>query len=81
MKLVTPLDTARFQGLTFLRLSYGVMHRLPRVSPDMPIHYQQYIIPPGVSLSLRYYCSCRFLLFTDPFYKDPSWYVCLFDAF
>lgn len=30
------------------RLSYGVMHRLPRVSPDVPIQYHQYIIPKGV---------------------------------
>jgi hypothetical protein len=30
------------------RLSYGVMHRLPRVSPDEPIQYHQYVIPKGV---------------------------------
>ena len=32
-----------------LRLSYGVMHRLPRVSPDLPIQYGKWTIPPGVS--------------------------------
>jgi cytochrome P450 len=32
-----------------LRLSYGVMHRLPRVSPDRPIQYGDYVIPAGVS--------------------------------
>jgi hypothetical protein len=31
-----------------LRLSYGVMHRLPRVSPDQPIRYGDWLIPPGV---------------------------------
>lgn len=35
----------------FRRLSYGVMHRLPRVSPDLPIQYKQFVIPPGVSES------------------------------
>jgi hypothetical protein len=29
-------------------LSYGVMHRLPRVSPDKPIRYREYVIPRGV---------------------------------
>lgn len=32
-----------------LRLSYGVMHRMPRVSPDVPIFYKDWVIPPGVS--------------------------------
>lgn len=32
------------------RLSYGVMHRLPRCSPDVPIQYKQWSIPIGVSL-------------------------------
>ena len=31
-----------------LRLSYGVMHRLPRCSPDVPIRYKQWTIPIGV---------------------------------
>ncbi|KAL4935415.1 hypothetical protein BDV06DRAFT_228854 [Aspergillus oleicola] len=35
-----------------LRLSYGVMHRLPRISPDVPIQYREYTIPPGVRTSL-----------------------------
>jgi hypothetical protein len=33
------------------RLSYGVMHRLPRVSPDVPLIYKQWVIPTGVSLA------------------------------
>ncbi|KAH0529920.1 hypothetical protein TsFJ059_004613 [Trichoderma semiorbis] len=31
-----------------LRLSYGVMHRLPRVFPDQAIQYKDFVIPPGV---------------------------------
>lgn len=30
------------------RHSYGVMHRLPRCSPDVPIQYKQWKIPTGV---------------------------------
>lgn len=33
-----------------LRLSYGVMHRMPRVSPEQPIFYRKWVIPPGVSM-------------------------------
>lgn len=33
-----------------LRLSYGVMHRLPRISPDLGIQYGEFTIPPGVCL-------------------------------
>lgn len=35
-----------------LRLSYGVMHRMPRVSPDTSIRYKDWIIPPGVGKKL-----------------------------
>lgn len=38
-----------------LRLSYGVMHRLPRISPDLGIQYGEFTIPPGVCL-LRLQC-------------------------
>ncbi|KAM5485587.1 hypothetical protein McanCB56680_001888 [Microsporum canis] len=38
-----------------LRLSYGVMHRLPRISPDVPIQYKQYSIPPGVPVGMSAY--------------------------
>lgn len=46
---------SRFLGVpsaydTLHRLSYGVMHRLPRVSPDLPIQYKQFVIPAGVSV-------------------------------
>ncbi|UKZ75992.1 hypothetical protein TrVFT333_003688 [Trichoderma virens FT-333] len=35
-----------------LRLSYGVMHRLPRVFPDQPIQYKDYVIPIGVPVGM-----------------------------
>ncbi|CAJ2504214.1 Uu.00g116080.m01.CDS01 [Anthostomella pinea] len=38
-----------------LRISYGVMHRLPRISPDVPIQYKQYTIPPGVPVGMSSY--------------------------
>lgn len=34
-----------------LRLSYGVMHRLPRVSPDQVIRYKDWVIPSGIGLT------------------------------
>lgn len=40
-------------------LSYGVMHRLPRCSPDVPIQYKQWTIPVGVR-SLLSFCWLRF---------------------
>ncbi|KAH6615377.1 cytochrome P450 [Boeremia exigua] len=44
-----------------LRLSYGVMHRLPRISPDVPIQYRQYTIPPGIPVGMSNY-----FMHTDP---------------
>lgn len=39
--------------LTASRLSYGTMHRLPRVSPKMALQYKEWTIPAGVSDSHR----------------------------
>jgi hypothetical protein len=36
-----------------LRLSYGVAFRSARVCPTEAMVYQNYVIPPGVSLSTR----------------------------
>ncbi|KAF2008686.1 cytochrome P450 [Aaosphaeria arxii CBS 175.79] len=50
-----------------LRLSYGVMHRLPRVSPDLPLQYKQWVIPPKIPVGMSAY-----LMHTDPeVYPDP----------
>ncbi|KAI0526193.1 cytochrome P450 family protein [Xylaria bambusicola] len=38
-----------------LRLSYGVMHRLPRVSPHQALQFKEWVIPPGVPVSMSAY--------------------------
>ena len=38
-----------------LRLTYGVMHRLPRVSPDVPIQFRGHTIPPGIPVGMSAY--------------------------
>lgn len=43
------------------RLSYGVMHRLPRVFPDQPIQYKDYVIPIGVRQSDHLLCLLIFV--------------------
>ncbi|KAL7793173.1 cytochrome P450 [Trichoderma ceciliae] len=51
-----------------LRLSYGVMHRLPRVFPDQPIQYKDYVIPTGVPVGMSAY-----LMHSDPqVYPNPG---------
>ncbi|KAI8623119.1 cytochrome P450 family protein [Xylariaceae sp. FL1651] len=44
-----------------LRLSYGVMHRLPRVSPNQSLQFKQWVIPAGVPVGMSAY-----LQHTDP---------------
>ncbi|KAF2735645.1 cytochrome P450 [Polyplosphaeria fusca] len=54
-----------------LRLSYGVMHRLPRVSPDLPIEYGEYTIPAGVPVGMSAY-----LMHSDPLvYPEPDQFI------
>ena len=38
--------------LESLRMSYGVTHRLQRISPDQPLRYQEWIIPAGTPVSM-----------------------------
>lgn len=35
-----------------IRLSTGVSVRLPRVSPDKPVKYQDWVVPPGTPVSM-----------------------------
>ncbi|KAI1177038.1 cytochrome P450 [Nemania sp. FL0916] len=44
-----------------LRVDFGVMTRLPRISPDSPLQYKQYTIPAGVPVGMSSY-----LMHTDP---------------
>ncbi|KAI0812130.1 cytochrome P450 [Xylaria sp. FL0064] len=54
-----------------LRLSYGVMHRLPRVSPDVPIQYKEYEIPISVPVGMSAY-----LMHSDPSaYPSPGEFI------
>ncbi|KAK5633633.1 hypothetical protein RRF57_009347 [Xylaria bambusicola] len=66
-------------------LSYGVMHRLPRVSPDVPIKYKEYEIPVSVrvaplctitsliKLVSRYQWECLHIMHSDPItYPSPD---------
>ncbi|KAI1853974.1 hypothetical protein JX266_001115 [Neoarthrinium moseri] len=54
-----------------LRISYGVMHRLPRISPDVPIQYKQYTIPTGIPVGMSSY-----LMQSDPdVYSSPSEFI------
>jgi cytochrome P450 len=56
-------------------LAYGVMHRLPRISPDVPIQYRQYIIPPGVPVGMStYFMHTDPKAFPNPFaFKPERW--------
>lgn len=42
-----------------LRLSYGTMHRRPRVSPKQPIRFKQWVIPAGVPVGMSAYFQHR----------------------
>ncbi|KAI3319149.1 cytochrome P450 family protein [Xylariaceae sp. AK1471] len=54
-----------------LRLSYGVMHRLPRVSPKQALQFKEWVIPPGVPVSMSAY-----LQHTNPeIYPQPDKFI------
>ncbi|KAL4756283.1 cytochrome P450 [Aspergillus foveolatus] len=54
-----------------LRLSYGVMHRLPRISPDVSIQYRDYTIPAGIPVGMSAY-----LMHSDPtVYPSPNEFI------
>nr|UYM26528.1 cytochrome P450 [Talaromyces wortmannii] len=54
-----------------LRLSYGNMHRLPRVSPDVEIQYKKWTIPRGVPVGM----SAYLMHMDEEVYQDPSKFV------
>ncbi|TVY53301.1 Cytochrome P450 monooxygenase sdnH [Lachnellula cervina] len=56
-----------------LRLSFGNMHRLPRVSPDVAIQYKQWTIPPGVPVGMSAYLQhVDPSAYENPFKFDPD---------
>ncbi|KAI9795739.1 MAG: hypothetical protein M1833_006832 [Piccolia ochrophora] len=38
--------------LETFRISSGIPHRLPRISPDIPIRYKDWVIPPGTPVGM-----------------------------
>ncbi|KAL8968896.1 MAG: hypothetical protein Q9197_004623 [Variospora fuerteventurae] len=58
-----------------LRHSYGVMHRLPRCSPDVPIQYKQWTIPVGVPVGMSsYLMHTDATVYEKPFeFKPERW--------
>ncbi|CAN8106456.1 unnamed protein product [Discula destructiva] len=58
-----PWTTAELESLPFvrgivqesIRLTYGLVVRIPRVCPDEPIHYKGFEIPPGTPVSQSTY--------------------------
>lgn len=54
-----------------LRLSYGVSHRLQRISPDMPLHFRGWTIPPGTPVSMT-----QMFIHLDPnIFSDPDSFI------
>ncbi|KAL1605273.1 hypothetical protein SLS60_004821 [Paraconiothyrium brasiliense] len=67
-----------------LRLSFGVSHRLARISPDTTLHYSgsfngrehEYAIPPGVPVSMTpMFMHLNANVFPNPHTFDPSRWV------
>ncbi|KAI0532735.1 cytochrome P450 [Xylaria digitata] len=51
-----------------LRVDFGVMTRLPRISPDVPLQYKQYTIPAGVPVGMSSY----FMHMDPDIFPNPS---------
>ncbi len=55
------------------RLSYGLTHRLPRISPREPIYYKGWTIPPGAAVGMTSVIIYENEdLFPDPKRYDPE---------
>ncbi|EXJ83291.1 hypothetical protein A1O1_06910 [Capronia coronata CBS 617.96] len=56
-----------------IRLMYGVTTRLPRVSPNEPLKYKDWIIPPGTPVSeSNYFVHMDRAIFPNPEQYDPD---------
>jgi cytochrome P450 len=54
-----------------LRLSFGVSHRLQRISPDTPLQYKAYTIAPGTPIS-----QTQMFILTDPsIFPSPNQFL------
>lgn len=64
-----------------LRLSYGVSHRLPRISPDRTLHLGEHTIPPGTPVSMtQMLLHDDPTLFANPLEFRPERWLCSPDA-
>ncbi|KAF2965248.1 hypothetical protein GQX73_g8312 [Xylaria multiplex] len=54
-----------------LRVDFGVMTRLPRISPDVPLQYKQYTIPAGVPVGMSSY----FMHMDPDIFPNPSEFI------
>ncbi|CAH0032931.1 unnamed protein product [Clonostachys rhizophaga] len=56
-----------------LRVSYGSLHRLSRISPHEPLQYKEWTIPPGVPVGMNaYYMHTDAEIYPEPFKFDPN---------
>ncbi|KAJ3576080.1 hypothetical protein NPX13_g3817 [Xylaria arbuscula] len=56
-----------------LRVDFGVMTRLPRISPDVPLQYKEYTIPAGVPVGMSsYFMHTDPDVFPEPFNFAPE---------
>ncbi|RFU29652.1 hypothetical protein B7463_g6694, partial [Scytalidium lignicola] len=74
-------ELARLEKLPFLtavikeglRLSYGATSRLPRVAPDTPLAYEDWVIPPGTPVSMMIPLTHHYeTIFPDSYSFKPS---------
>nr|D1MX85.1 RecName: Full=Fusicoccadiene C-8 hydroxylase; AltName: Full=Brassicicene C biosynthetic gene cluster protein 1; AltName: Full=Cytochrome P450 monooxygenase bsc1 [Alternaria brassicicola]BAI52800.1 fusicoccadiene C-8 hydroxylase [Alternaria brassicicola] len=54
-----------------LRLSHGLMHRLPRISPDVALEFNGLIIPPGTPVGM----SAYFMHMDETVYENPREFI------
>lgn len=65
------IENYESSGLISRRLSYGVMRRLPRTSPDVALRYKDFVIPKNTPVGMSAYS-----LHTDPdVYPEPFSFI------
>ena len=58
------------------RMTHGVAHRLPRVSPKEPIMFKEWVIPPGTPVSMTHMLTHQNAsIFSDPFTFRPERWI------
>ncbi|KAF2119463.1 putative P450 monooxygenase [Lophiotrema nucula] len=58
------------------RMTHGVAHRLPRVSPKDPIIFKEWVIPPGTPVSMTHMLTHQNAsIFPDPFTFRPERWI------